>query len=126
MRLQHAKQAASGLLTDTPVRVQAKTVIVDEVARLRWRIWHGRAKNARLTLDRIRNVMHAFKGERSCRTMGLPSRKRPANVRDRIEITPCEASRHDFAGFVSFAIGALPAPVAKFLQRREGRATAYL
>jgi len=75
MRLQHAKQAASGLSTDTPVRMQAKTVIVDEVERLRWRIWHGKAKNARLTLDRIRKVMHAFKGERSCRTMGVPSRK---------------------------------------------------
>src|SRR5215471_10426437 len=72
---EYAKQAASGLSTDTPVRLQAKTVIVDEVERLRWRLWHGKAKNARLTLDRIRKVMHAFKGERSCRTMGVPSRK---------------------------------------------------
>jgi hypothetical protein len=31
MRLQHAKQAASGLSTDTPRRMQAKAVIVPEV-----------------------------------------------------------------------------------------------
>jgi hypothetical protein len=74
MRLQHAKQAASGLSTEVPPRVQAKTVIVEEVERLRWRIWNGRAKDARLTLDRIRKVMHAFKGEGSRRTMG-PSHK---------------------------------------------------
>jgi len=74
MRLQHAKQAASGLSTEVPPRVQAKTVIVEEVERLRWRIWNGKAKDARLTLDRIRKVMHVFKGEGSRRTMG-PSRK---------------------------------------------------
>jgi hypothetical protein len=34
MRLQHAEQAASGLSTDTPVRMQAKAVIVPEVERL--------------------------------------------------------------------------------------------
>ena len=38
MRLQHAKLAASGLSTDTPVRIAAKSVIVDEVERLHWRI----------------------------------------------------------------------------------------
>jgi hypothetical protein len=75
MRLQHAKQAASGLSTDQPDRVQAKAVIVAEVERLRWRIWNGKAKNARCSLDRIRNVMHVFKGERGHRTTGVPSRK---------------------------------------------------
>jgi hypothetical protein len=35
MRLQHAKQAASGLSTDKPEQMQAKAVIVDEVERLR-------------------------------------------------------------------------------------------
>jgi hypothetical protein len=49
MRLQHAKQAASGLSTDTPGRMQAKVVIVAEVERLHWRIWNGKAKNARRT-----------------------------------------------------------------------------
>jgi hypothetical protein len=75
MRLQHAKQAASGLLTDRPDRIQAKTVIVDEVERLNWRIWNGKAKNAQITLERIRKLMHAFKGERSHGTRGVPSRK---------------------------------------------------
>ena len=75
MRLQHAKQAASGLSTDEPGRVQAKTVIVAEVERLHWRIWNGKAKNAQLTLERIRKVMHVFKGERGHRTTGVPSRK---------------------------------------------------
>jgi hypothetical protein len=78
MRLQHAKQAASGLSTDQPDRVQAKAVIVAEVERLRWRIWNGNAKNAQRSLDRIRKVMHGFKGELGHRTtgvIGVPSRK---------------------------------------------------
>jgi hypothetical protein len=75
MRLQHAKQAAIGLSTDEPGRMQAKTAIVAEVERLRWRIWNGKAKNARLTIERIRKVMHIFKGERGHRTTGVPSRK---------------------------------------------------
>jgi hypothetical protein len=75
MRLQHAKQAASGLSTDEPTRVQAKTAIVAEVERLHWRIWNGKARSARITLDRIRKVMHAFRGERGHRRTGVPSRK---------------------------------------------------
>ena len=77
MRLQHAKQAAIGLSTDEPGRMQAKTVIVAEVERLRWRIWNGKAKNARRSIDRIRKVMHLFnfKGEHERRTTGAPSRK---------------------------------------------------
>ena len=75
MRAQHAKQAAIGLSTDEPGRMQAKTAIVAEVERLRWRIWNGKAKNARLTIERIRKLMHIFKGERGHRTTGVPSRK---------------------------------------------------
>jgi hypothetical protein len=75
MRLQHARQAASGLSTDQPRRVRAKTAIVAEVERLHWRIWNGKATDARLTVDRIRRFMHVFKGERGHRTMGVPSRK---------------------------------------------------
>ena len=75
MRLEHAKQAASGLSTDEPGRAQAKTAIVAEVERLHWRIWNGKASNAQLTLERIRKVMHVFKGERGHRTTGVPSRK---------------------------------------------------
>jgi hypothetical protein len=61
MRFQHATQAASGLSADNPSRVQAKTVIVEEVERLRWRIWNGKAKNAKRSIDRIRKVMHLYK-----------------------------------------------------------------
>jgi hypothetical protein len=50
-------------------------VIVAEVKRLHWRIWNGKAKDARITLERIRKVMHVFKGERGHRTTGVPSRK---------------------------------------------------
>ena len=45
MRLQHAKQAASGLSTDEPGRLQAKAAIVAEVERLHWRIWNGKARS---------------------------------------------------------------------------------
>jgi hypothetical protein len=76
MRLQHAKQAASGLSTDTPGRTQAKAVIIPEVERLHWRIWNGKAKNAQRTLDRVRKVMHAFQGERSRRTTTVPSSRK--------------------------------------------------
>jgi esterase/lipase len=55
--------------------MQAKTVIVAEVERLRWRIWNGKAKNARRSIDWIRKVMHVFRGERDHRTTGAPSRK---------------------------------------------------
>jgi hypothetical protein len=75
MRLQHAKLAASGLSTDEPGRVEAKTAIVVEVDRLHWRIWNGKAKNAQLSLDRIRKVMRVFRGERGHRTRGVASRK---------------------------------------------------
>ena len=75
MRLQHAKQAAGGLSTDQPCRVQAKTAIVAEVERLHWRIWNGKATDAQLTIERIRKFMQVFKGERGHRTMGVPSRK---------------------------------------------------
>jgi hypothetical protein len=75
MRLQHARQAASGLSTDQPHRVRAKTAIIAEVERLHWRIWNRKATDAQLTIERIRKFMHVFKGERGHRTMGVPSRK---------------------------------------------------
>ena len=61
MRIQHAAQTASGLPADCPGRMQAKTVIVEEVERLRWRIWNGKARNAKRSIDRVRKVMHAYK-----------------------------------------------------------------
>jgi hypothetical protein len=56
MRLQHLKQIASALPADDPTRV---AVIVAEVERLHWRIWNGKAKNARINLDRIRRCARA-------------------------------------------------------------------
>jgi hypothetical protein len=82
MRLQHAKQAAIGLPTDQPERAKAKSAIVAEVERLRWRIWNGKAKNARRSIERIRKVMHAFKGERGRRTTGAPPGKLWAALRE--------------------------------------------
>jgi len=75
MRFQHATQAASGLLADDARRVQAKAVIVEEVERLRWRIWNGKAKNARRSIDRIRKVMHVYKREPTPHTNSAPSRR---------------------------------------------------
>jgi len=75
MRLRHLAQIAGGLSCDCPARAQVKTAIVAEVERLHWRIWNGKAQNARITLDRIRKVTHAFKGERGHRATGVPSRK---------------------------------------------------
>jgi hypothetical protein len=73
MRLQHLKQIASALAADAPARVAAKAVIVAEVERLHWRIWNGKAQNARISIDRIRAVMHHFQGEPGSRTSIAPS-----------------------------------------------------
>jgi hypothetical protein len=63
MRLQHAEKTASTLPVDTPERENARAVIVAEVDRLHWRIWNGKAKDAKLTLERIRQVMPVFQGQ---------------------------------------------------------------
>ncbi len=75
MRLQHLKQFANGLSDDDPERAAAKTVIVAEVERLHWRIWNGKAKDAQVSIDRIRAVMHHFRGEPDGRRSIAPSRK---------------------------------------------------
>jgi len=76
MRLQHLKQVADGLVVaDDPARAAAKVAIVTEVDRLHWRIWNGKAKNARKSIDRIRAVMHHFRGEPDSRKSIAPSRK---------------------------------------------------
>jgi hypothetical protein len=75
MRLQHLKQIASALSADDPERAAAKVVIVTEVERLHWRLWHGKATNARVSIDRIRAVMHHFQGEPGGRRSIPPSRK---------------------------------------------------
>ena len=75
MRLQHLTQIAGGLTSDGPARPAAKAAIVEEVERLRWRLWNGKAKDAKLSLDRIRAVMPHFRGERGGRSSVAPSRK---------------------------------------------------
>ena len=75
MRLQHLKQVADGLVASDSARAAAKAVIVAEVERLHWRIWNGKAKHARKSIDRIRPVMHLFRGERDRRKSIAPSRK---------------------------------------------------
>jgi hypothetical protein len=63
MRLRHAEKTAGTLPVDTPERENARAVIVAEVDRLHWRIWNGKAKDAKVTLERIRQVMPIFQGE---------------------------------------------------------------
>jgi hypothetical protein len=63
MRLYHAEKTAGTLPIDTPEREHARAVIVTEIDRLHWRIWNGKAKDARITLERIRQVMPAFRGD---------------------------------------------------------------
>jgi hypothetical protein len=42
---------------------------------LHWRLWNGKAKDAQISIDRIRAVMHHFQGETSVRRSIAPSRK---------------------------------------------------
>ena len=46
-----------------PDQVQAKAEIVSEVERLRWRTWNGKAKDARITLKRLRTLLPALERE---------------------------------------------------------------
>src|SRR3954464_1572144 len=63
MRLHHAEKTAGTLPIDTPEREHARAVIVTEIDHLHWRIWNGKAKDARITLERIRQVMPVFRGD---------------------------------------------------------------
>jgi len=75
MRLQHLEQIAGGLSPDDLARQEAKAVIVAEVERLHWRLWNGKAKDAQISIERIRKVMHAFQCEPAGRRLAVPSRK---------------------------------------------------
>src|SRR3954470_303843 len=75
MRLQHLTRVAGGLSPDSPERSTAKAVIVEEVERLRWRLWNGKARDAGISIDRIRAVMHHFRDEADGRHSVAPSRK---------------------------------------------------
>ena len=50
-------------------------MIVAEVDRLGWRIWNGKAKDAKVTLERIRQVMPIFQGEQGGRKRDPSSRR---------------------------------------------------
>ena len=63
MRLQHAKQVAEALPADTADQQQAKAEVIAEVERLRWRTWHGKAKDARITLKRLRTLLPVLERE---------------------------------------------------------------
>ena len=63
MRLQHAKQVAEALPAEDLDQQQAKAEIITEIERLRWRTWHGKAKEARLTLKRLRTLLPVLKRE---------------------------------------------------------------
>jgi hypothetical protein len=75
MRLRHRAQVAGSLSSDGPERAAAKAVIVEEVERLRWRLWNGKAQDAQISTDRIQAVMHPFQGEPDSRRSIAPSRK---------------------------------------------------
>jgi hypothetical protein len=75
MRLQHLKQAASGLAADDLAQAEAKAVIVETVERLHWRLWNGKAKNAQISIDRIRGMMPQLEGEQDQRKSIAASKK---------------------------------------------------
>jgi len=75
MRLQHLKQIASGLSADDPAQVEAKAVIVEAVERLHWRLWNDKAKDAQISIDHIRAVMHHFQDEQGQPQSIAPSLK---------------------------------------------------
>ena len=75
MRLRHLTRVAGSLSSDHPERAAAKMVIVEEVEHLRWRSWNGKAKDAKVSIDRIRAVMHRYRGECGSRRSIAPSRE---------------------------------------------------
>jgi hypothetical protein len=75
MRLQHLTQTADDLSSDDPERAAAKAAIIEEVDRLRWRLWNGKAKDAKVSIDRIRAVLQHFRAEPDGRRSVAPSRK---------------------------------------------------
>jgi hypothetical protein len=63
MRLQRVKQVTEALPAGDADQQRAKAKVVTEVERLRWRVWHGKARDARLTLKRLRTLLPAFERE---------------------------------------------------------------
>jgi hypothetical protein len=60
------------LSTDDAARAAAKTVIVEEVERLRWRLRNGKAKDAQISIGRIRKVMRAISRRKIGRNAASP------------------------------------------------------
>ena len=54
---------AEALPAEDPNQQQAKAEIVTEVECLRWRTWHGKAKDARITLKRLRTLLPVLERE---------------------------------------------------------------
>ena len=75
MRVHHLKQIAGALSAGDTARAAAKVVIAEAVERLHWRLWNSKAKDAQISLDQIRAVMHHFQGEPGHRTTIAPSRR---------------------------------------------------
>ena len=48
---------------------------VAEVGRLHWRIWHGKARGAQISTDRLRASMQHFQGKLDKQMSNTPSRK---------------------------------------------------
>ena len=62
-RLNHLKRVADAISVINPGQETAKAAIVNEVKRLRWRLWNGKASNVRISIDRIHAVMRHCQGE---------------------------------------------------------------
>jgi hypothetical protein len=62
IRLRHTEKTVGYLSTETPEQVIAKAMVVKQVERLHWRIWNGKAKDAKVTLERIQPAMDALQG----------------------------------------------------------------
>jgi hypothetical protein len=91
MRLRHLTQIAGGLSSDNPERTAAKVVIVEEVDRLHWRLWNGKANDAQISFDRIHAVMHHFRGEPDGRSSIAPLRKLWTALRALSNYLTCQA-----------------------------------
>ena len=66
---------------------------VAEVRRLRWRVWNGKAKNARITLKRIRTLLPAFE-ERPARKLRRALRAVDRHLRSQSAWLVNHAERH--------------------------------
>ncbi|HUB45739.1 MAG TPA: hypothetical protein VMB73_12195 [Acetobacteraceae bacterium] len=75
MRLNHLKQIADAISTTNAAQEKAKAAIVDEVERLRWRLWNGKATNARVSINCIHAVMCRFRGDRDRKNHGASAGK---------------------------------------------------